>query len=231
MSEVEYRQARFTAPAGSTDVLLIRHGESAPARPDRPFRLVDGQGDPELAPVGREHAERIAERLADEPLDAIYVTKLQRTVQTAAPLADRLGLVPRVEPDLREVHLGDWEGGLFRQKVAQNDPLIQKMYAEQRWDVIPGAESTESLTARVRGAIQRLAAAHPDQRIAVFTHGGIIGQVIALATGSRPLAFLGANNGSISQIVVTAEDGWIVRRFNDSGHVEDGLNGAAGALS
>jgi probable phosphoglycerate mutase len=230
MSEVEYRQSRFSAPPGSTDVLLIRHGESAPARPDRPFRLVDGQGDPELAPTGREHAERVAQRLADEPLDAIYVTTLQRTAQTAAPLAARLGLTPLVEPDLREVHLGDWEGGLFRQKVAQNDPVIQKMHAEQRWDVIPGAESSESLSTRVRGAIERLAAAHPDQRIAVFTHGGTIGQVIAMATGSRPLAFLGANNGSISQIVVT-EDRWIVRRFNDSAHVDDGLSRTAGALS
>jgi 2,3-bisphosphoglycerate-dependent phosphoglycerate mutase len=230
MSEVEYRQSRFSAPAGSTDVLLIRHGESAPARPGQRFRLVDGQGDPELAPAGREHAERVAQRLADEPLDTLYVTTLQRTAQTAAPLAARLGLTPLVEPDLREVHLGDWEGGLFRQKVAQNDPLIQKMHAEQRWDVIPGAESNESLSARVRGAIDRLAAAHPDQRIAVFTHGGIIGHIVAMATGSRPLAFLGANNGSISQIVVT-EDRWIIRRFNDSAHVDDGLSRTASALS
>ncbi|MCI2417637.1 histidine phosphatase family protein [Saccharopolyspora sp. K220] len=230
MSEVEYRQAQFSAPAGATDILLIRHGESAPARPDRPFRLVDGQGDPELAPAGQEHAQRVAERLADEPLDAIYVTTLQRTAQTAAPLAARLGVTPRVEPDLREVHLGEWEGGVFRQKVAQRDPVIQRMHAEQRWDVIPGAESAESLRNRVRTAIERLAAAHPDQRIAVFTHGGVIGEVFALATDSRPLAFLGANNGSISQIVVTDER-WIVRRFNDSTHVDDGLSKTATALS
>ncbi|MGP4020310.1 histidine phosphatase family protein [Saccharopolyspora sp. 5N708] len=230
MSEVEYRQSQFSAPAGATDILLIRHGESAPARPDQPFRLVDGQGDPELAPAGLAHAQQVAVRLADEPLDAIYVTTLQRTAQTAAPLAARLGLTPRVEPDLREVHLGEWEGGLFRQKVAQRDPVILKMHDEQRWDVIPGAEPAESLRTRVRGAIERLAAAHPDQRIAVFTHGGVIGQVIALATDSRPLAFLGANNGSISQIVVTG-DRWIVRRFNDSAHVDGGLSKAATALS
>ncbi|MEU6267988.1 histidine phosphatase family protein [Saccharopolyspora shandongensis] len=230
MSEVEYRQSRFSAPAGSTDVLLIRHGESEPARPGRSFPLVDGQGDPELAPAGREHAERVSRRLADADLDAIYVTTLRRTAQTAAPLAARLGLTPRVEPGLREVHLGDWEGGLFRQKVAENDPVIQKMHAEQRWDVIPGAESTEDLTTRVREAVERLAAAHPDQRIAVFTHGGIIGQVMAMAAGSRPMAFLGANNGSISQIVVTG-DLWIVRRFNDSAHLDEGLSKAASALS
>ncbi|QIZ38974.1 histidine phosphatase family protein [Saccharopolyspora sp. ASAGF58] len=230
MSEVEYRQSRFSAPAGSTDILLIRHGESAPARPDQPFRLVDGQGDPELAPAGWEQAELVADRLAAVQLDAIYVTTLQRTAQTAAPLAARVGLTTLVEPDLREVHLGDWEGGLFRQKVSQNDPVIQQMLAEQRWDVIPGAESTEALTTRLRGAIERLTAAHPDQHIAVFTHGGVIGHVMAMATGSRPLAFLGANNGSISQIVIT-EDRWIVRRFNDSAHIDDGLSKTASPLS
>ncbi|KAA5838306.1 histidine phosphatase family protein [Saccharopolyspora hirsuta] len=230
MSEVEYRQSRFSVPAGAADILLIRHGESAPARPDRPFPLVDGQGDPELAPQGREHAERVAQRLADADLDAIYVTTLRRTVQTAAPLAARLGLTPQVEPDLREVHLGEWEGGLFRQKVAANDPVIQRMHAEQRWDVIPGAESVEALGDRVRGAIERLAAAHPDQRIAVFTHGGVIGQALALATGSRPLAFLGADNGSISRLVVTA-DRWIVRSFNDSAHLGADLTAQAAALS
>ncbi|MGW1679439.1 histidine phosphatase family protein [Saccharopolyspora sp. NPDC002376] len=230
MSDVEYRQSRFSVPSGATDILLIRHGESAPARPDRPFPLVDGQGDPELAPQGREHAERVAQRLADADLDAIYVTTLIRTVQTAAPLAARTGLTPQVEPDLREVHLGEWEGGLFRQKVAANDPVIHRMYAEQRWDVIPGAESVEALSNRVRGSIERLAAAHPDQRIAVFTHGGIIGQVLALATRSRPLAFLGADNGSISRIVVAA-DHWIVRSFNDSAHLGSDLSAQAAALS
>lgn len=226
----EYRQSRFSAPAGAADILLIRHGESAPAHPDRPFPLVGGQGDPELAPQGREHAERVARRLAGADLDAIYVTTLRRTVQTAAPLAARLGLTPQVEPDLREVHLGEWEGGLFRQKVAANDPVIQRMHAEQRWDVIPGAESAEALGTRVRAAIERLSVAHPDQRIAVFTHGGVIGQVLALATGSRPLAFLGADNGSISRIVVAA-DRWIVRGFNDAAHLGAGFASEAAALS
>ena len=76
--------------------------------PGHPFPLVDGHGDPALAPEGEEQAERVGERLARLPIDAIYVTTLRRTHQTAAPLAARLGLRPMVEPDLREVHLGEW---------------------------------------------------------------------------------------------------------------------------
>lgn len=64
----------------------------------------------------------------------------------------------------------------------------------------------------------------------MFTHGGVIGQVMALATGSRPLAFLGADNGSISRIVVTA-DRWIVRGFNDAAHLGADFAAEAAALS
>ena len=86
-------------------------------------------------------AERVGERLAGQPIDAIYVTTLRRTAQTAAPLAARLGIEPVVEPDLREVYLGEWEGELFRKQVAEGHPLALQMVTEERWDVIPGAEA------------------------------------------------------------------------------------------
>jgi len=214
-----YRQHRFTPPPGATELLLIRHGESQPAFPDQPFPMTDGRADPALAPQGIEQAQRIADRLADQRIDAIYVTSLRRTAQTAEPLARRLGLVPHVERQLREVGLGEWEGGVYRQRVAENGPLVQRMLAEGRWDVIPGAEPAGELAARVRDAIERLAAAHPGQRLAVVTHGGVIGQAMALASGARVFAFIGADNGSISHLVVRGSD-WVVRGFNDTAHLE-----------
>ena len=215
---VEYRQVRFRLPASATELLMIRHGESAPAHVDRPFALVDGHGDPELAPDGRHQAECVARRLATTRIDAIYVTTLRRTAETAAPLAARLGLTPSVSADLREVYLGEWEGGLFRQRVAQDHPIALRMRAEQRWDVIPGAESAELFAARVRRGVQSIAACHADQRVALFTHGGVIGQILAEATGSRPFAFIGADNGSISTVVIAERD-WLVRGYNDISHL------------
>ncbi|WP_433473407.1 histidine phosphatase family protein [Spirillospora sp. CA-142024] len=215
----EYRQTRYKPPDGATELLLIRHGASAPARPGRPFPLVDGHGDPELAPEGREQAERVGERLAEENLDAVYVTPLRRTVETAEPLARRLGLEPRVEAGLREVHLGEWEGGLFRKMVAENDPVAQRMFAEERWDVIPGAEKSEAFAGRVEESLTRLAAAHAGGRIAVFTHGGVIAQALASATGARPFAFLAPDNGSISRLVRLG-DLSSIRGFNDVSHLD-----------
>jgi probable phosphoglycerate mutase len=217
-----YAQRPFTPPPGSLDLLLVRHGASAAFVPGRPFDLADGQGDPDLAPEGRHQAEQVAARLAHEHVDAIYVTNLRRTTQTAEPLASKLGLPLNVERDLREIMLGEWEGGAFRQHVAEQHPLAVQMYAEQRWGVIPGAEQDEDFAARIRAAIERLAAAHPDQRVVAFTHGGVIGQILHLATEARPFAFSAAENGSISQLVVTG-DRWLVRRFNDTAHLDTGL--------
>ena len=100
----EYRQQRFTRPPGATEILLVRHGESRAARPGESFPLVDGHGDPELSETGRRQAELVGERLRHEPIDAIYVTTLRRTLETAQPLLRHRGVEARVEPDLREVH-------------------------------------------------------------------------------------------------------------------------------
>ncbi|HEX2851427.1 MAG TPA: histidine phosphatase family protein [Acidimicrobiales bacterium] len=213
-----YRQLQFRRPPGAAELLLVRHGESAPADPEHPHPLVDGHGDPPLDPVGVEQAERVADRLAGEDISAIYVTTLQRTAQTAAPLAARLGLEPVVERDLREVHLGEWEGGQFRRRVSEGDPLALRMAEEQRWDVIPGAEPGDVFAARVTAAIRRIAERHRDQCVAVFAHGGTIGQVLASACGARGFTFTGSDNGSISHLVVWGER-WTIRRYNDTAHL------------
>ena len=185
----------------------------------RPFPLASGYGDPPLSAQGLEQAGRVSGRLGAAGIDAIYVTTLRRTAQTAAPLAARLGLDPRVEAGLREVYLGDWEGGIYRKMMTVGHPVSQQVLAEERWDLIPGAEPAAAFIDRVRAAIVRLAAGHLGQRVAVFTHGGVIGQALALASGSRPFAFVGADNASISRLVI-AGDRWIVRGFNDTAHLE-----------
>lgn len=214
-----FRQQPFRPPPGATDILLVRHGQSQAYVDGALFELIDGQGDPPLSAEGEAQARRVGARLASAGIDAIYVSTMRRTAQTAAPLAEVLGLTPRPEAGLREVHLGDWEGGPFRKNVAEGHPIAQRMSAEERWDVIPGAEPAESFASRVRVAIEGIAARHPDQRVAVFTHGGVIGQALALAARSRPFAFTGAENASISRLVITDER-WIVRGYNDTAHLD-----------
>ena len=157
------------------------------------------------------------------------MTTLQRTHQTAAPLAAKVGLEPRVEADLREVGLGDWEGWRFRKYVSERHPVAVQMFTEQRWDAIPGAESNADFAARISAGIARIHAAHPDQQVAAFVHGGVIGMTMSIATGCDPFAFMGADNASISEIVVLG-DHWAVRRFNDTTHLRRELSTVAEPL-
>jgi probable phosphoglycerate mutase len=215
-----YHQRQFALPPGATEVILVRHGASAPAVPGEPFPLLDGHGDPPLAPEGAAQAEAVAVRLAREDLRAIFVTPLQRTHASAAPLSARTGLPPAVVPDLVEVSLGEWEGGEFRIRMAEGDPIAIQAVAEERWEVIPGAETMDALAQRVRVGIQAVVAlAGPDTRVAAIVHGGVIGEICRQATGSRPFAFVHADNGSLTRLIVLPDGGWLLRSFNDTAHL------------
>ncbi|MEP4196216.1 MAG: histidine phosphatase family protein [Aliishimia sp.] len=216
----EYRQHRFTLPEGAADLLLIRHGETEAAKPGVNFAMKDGHGDPALRPEGQAQALQVAQRLKIEPIMAMYVTKLRRTHQTAAPLAAMLGLTPSENPDLHEVHLGDWDGGLYRMKAASNDPAFVRARDGHEWGEIPGAETTLQLQTRVKRGLMTIAAAHPNQLVAVVVHGGVVGAALSGASGARGFAFNGAANGSISRLVVQG-DQMIVRGFNDCTHLVD----------
>ena len=213
-------QRPFALPPGATEVVLVRHGASAAAVPGAPFPLVDGRGDPPLSDAGVGQAQAVAARLAGERFAALFVTTLQRTAQTAAPFAAACGLAPVVVPELAEVHLGAWEGGEYRIRAANGDPVVARVFAEERWDLIPGAEAPEALEARVRAGLERVVAGTgPDAAGVAVVHGGIIGEACRQATGSRPFAFIHADNCSISRIVALPGGRLLLRSFNDIAHL------------
>lgn len=240
-----YPQGFFTPTPDASQILLIRHGQSAPYVPGKPFPLVDGHGDPELTELGHFQARRVADRLLAEPVSAIYVSTLTRTHQTAAPLAEAIGLEPIVEPDLREVFLGEAEGGLLREMFATDHPTARALRTKQDWGVIPGAESNVRLTERVVGAVDAIADRHRGQMVAAFCHGGVIAAVLQHIAGSGPGTFFGVRHTSINHLVIqtppdwmdngdpgegglgaTTDTGrqWIIRSFNDGAHA-GGLTG------
>jgi probable phosphoglycerate mutase len=218
--EGHHPQRPFRLPPGATEVVVVRHGATIDAVPGAPFPMVDGRGDPPLSEAGRSQAAAVAERLAEEDLAGVFVTPLQRTAQTAAPLAETIGLEPVVVPELAEIRLGDWEGGEYRLRAIAGDPVVVRAFEEERWDVIPGAERPEEIEARVRAGVASIvAAAGPDAVAAAVLHGGIVGEICRQATGSRPFAFVHADNGSISRLVVLPGGRWLLRSFNDVTHL------------
>lgn len=215
-----YPQRGFQLPPDAVDLLLIRHGASAAAVPGEPFELLEGQADPPLAPEGEEQARKVAAWLANEPISSLFVTPLRRTAQTAAPMAERTGLVPQVVPELREIFLGEWEGGEFRIRVAQGDPLSIRLFEEERWDVIPGAESLESFGARIASGLERVADAIGSGNTgAAILHGGVITEICHQVAQSRPFAFLQVDNTSITRVVRRPDGRWLLRYFNETAHL------------
>jgi probable phosphoglycerate mutase len=215
----EYRQHRFVVPPDATEVVLARHGASQPIRPGERFPLLDGSGDPPLAPEGHAQAQLLARRLEAEDIAAVFVTGLRRTIETAAPLGRETTEIA----ELREVNLGEWEGGEFRIRMSEGDPIALQAVAEERWDLIPGAESMEGFAERVRAGIERVVAATGPGRIAaVVAHGGVIGEICRQATGSRPFAFVHSDNCSLTRLVCFEDGRWLLRSFNDTSHLDGG---------
>ncbi len=182
--------------------------------------MIGGHSDPDLSEVGRVQAIALAQRLRAVMALALFVTPLRRTQQTAAPLAAELGLEPLVEPDLREVYLGDWEGAFGVR--SDQAPLIRRMLEIGRWDVIPNAEPMEQLSTRVHAGLERVAAAGAaGGTVVAVVHGGIVAEACRQVTGSRPFAFLHAENASITRLVRFAGGHWELHGFNDVAHLVD----------
>jgi probable phosphoglycerate mutase len=222
MSEASgFEQHRYAPPPDAVEVVLVRHGASEAALPGETFELVEGQGDPALSEVGKAQARSVARVLGEERFSALFASTLRRTQETARPLADANGLDVGVLGDLREIFLGELEGGGYRIKVAEGDPLVVEVARQERWDVIPGAESLDQFGGRLRGAIEAIAESVPAGTAAVaFAHGAVIGQLCAMAAASRPFAFIHADNGSISRLIVHGDGTWLLRSFNETRHLE-----------
>lgn len=213
-------QQPFSLPEGATEVVLVRHGASEVALPGARFPLVDGRGDPNLSEDGYEQARAIATQLATEGIARLFVTPLKRTHQTAAPLVEATGLEPIVVDELAEVRLGEWEGGEYRVRMAQGDPIVRQMFQQERWDVIPGGETFDSLGRRVRAGIEKIVElTGPDAVAVAILHGGVIGEVCRQATDSRPFAFVHSDNGSVSRLVIRPSGRWLLRSFNEISHL------------
>jgi len=153
-----------------TELIVIRHGETDSNREHR----FQGQLDVPLNETGRLQAERLAERLADEPVDAAWVSDLQRARQTAAPWATRRALTLRADARWREQSFGEIEGMKVHTLHVEH-PELWSRWAEHDADFgLPGGESARQFHARILAALQALGEAHPRERVLLVTHGGVL---------------------------------------------------------
>jgi 2,3-bisphosphoglycerate-dependent phosphoglycerate mutase len=215
-----FEQTPYELPPGATEIVMVRHGASSPPIEGIPNPLVGGHSNPALAEAGKAQAELVAEGLRNEPISAIFVSTLRRTAETAAPLAAATGLEPVAISELREVFLGDFEGGVYRIKTAEGDPTIKRVFETEAWSAIPNAETFEEFGPRITAGVEEMVRQVGPNRAAVAVlHGAVIGQLCRQATDSRPFAFVHSDNGSVSRLVVNPDGRWLLRSFNDISHI------------
>jgi 2,3-bisphosphoglycerate-dependent phosphoglycerate mutase len=223
--KIDFQRA-LTAPPGAHEVILVRHGACDPPAPDG---LIAGRSDPGLNERGREEAAALGERMRREPVAAVFASQLRRTTETAAPIAAPFDLEPTVLDDLGEIFLGEWEGHGIHDRGSRGDPELARVFAEQRWDLVPGAEDLSGFGLRVRRGVEAVADAAGDGTVAVgVTHSAVIAEFLRQITDSEPFAFLHSTNGSLTRVIRLPERRWILACFNDTEHVH-AFRAASGA--
>ena len=199
-----------------SQLLLIRHGENDYTRKGKLAGWTPGV---HLNDVGQAQAQALAEKLAHTPIKAIYSSPLERAIETALPLAKAKGLTIHKRSDVGEVRYGEWTGkslkALARTKLWQ---VVQKQPSAMQF---PEGETLRDVQSRAVNEIEKIAAAHPKDMVAIFSHGDIIKLVLAHYLGMPLDMFqrLAVNTASVS-VVQRQGSMPLVMKVNDQVNVK-----------
>jgi probable phosphoglycerate mutase len=167
---------------------------------------------------GRAQAERLAERLRRLPITAIYSSPLERTLETAAPLAAALGLEVRPCPAAVELDFGAWAGAMLAALDADPD-----WRAFNTWRSVTRAPAGELMTevqTRIVSAVLRLREAHAGETVALFSHGDVVRAAVAYFAGVPLDLFqrIEIRPASVSSIRLS-DGGVLILGVNDTGEL------------
>ena len=163
----------------TTYVFLIRHGENDWVGTDR---LAGRSPDVHLNDKGQEQAQELAQFLQQQPIAAIYSSPLDRCMETAQPLASLLNLPVTVEPGVIEVDYGEWQAGHLKELAKLPEwRMVQHYPSTFRF---PRGETLREVQSRALSAIDRIRDAHPNQEVAIFSHGDVIRTTMAHYLGT-----------------------------------------------
>lgn len=162
-----------------TQLCLVRHGQTDWNLEGR----YQGQSDVPLNQNGLMQAESLVEKLNGQAFAAVYSSDLTRARQTAEPPAKRLGLSVHLEPRLREINQGEWEGVLVDDIKARYAEIWSQRTVDPANVRPPGGETVGEVAARVYAALDDIARLHPDGNVLIVSHGLSIATAICRARG------------------------------------------------
>ena len=206
-----------------TLLLFVRHAETV----DNVAERLSGWTDSGLSPRGEAQVALLAEHVnrAHGHAAALYASPLVRTRRTAEAIGALTGHEPTYDPDLREMHFGEVDGLLLHEVRARHAHLlVGDEEADDDAFGWPGGETRAQFVARVRRVVDRIAAAHPGEHVAVVTHGGVISTFLALLHDEPAAAWRRwlVGNASLTEVAwdPAAGRGRLLRRGDDA-HLAD----------
>lgn len=162
-----------------TQLCLVRHGQTDWNLEGR----YQGQSDVPLNENGRAQAKSLAEQLKDQTFAAIYSSDLMRARDTAETVANHLGLPVQIEPRLREINQGEWEGVLVEDIKARYAEIWSQRTEDPASVRPPGGETVGEVAERVYAALDDIARRHPSENVLIVSHGLAIATAICRARG------------------------------------------------
>ncbi|MDV9177611.1 bifunctional RNase H/acid phosphatase [Streptomyces sp. W16] len=212
-----WASADMGAPA---TFVLLRHGET-PLTPQKRFSGSGGTN-PSLSPVGQDQAARAATALAARgTIQHIIASPLTRTRETAAAVADRLGLDVTIEEGLRETDFGAWEGLTFGEVRERYPDDLTTWLADPTAQPTGGGESFAATATRIAATRDKLIAVYAGRTVLLVTHVTPIKTFVQLALGAPPesLFRMELSAASLSAVAYYADGNASVRLFNDTSHL------------
>lgn len=180
-----------------TTFLFVRHAQTLWNQEQRHT----GSSEVGLAPAAERQIALLTRQLIKEPIVAIYTSPLSRCVLTIQHVADILACTPELRNDLKERHLGSWEGQSPRELLPLHPGYHFPESAYNGDFRIPGAEPLEQLEGRIRDFLREVSDMYPGKTLLVSTHSGVI-WTIQHRIASNPLtSFIWPGNCSITTVV------------------------------
>jgi probable phosphoglycerate mutase len=204
-----------------TVLYLVRHGEAVSNRDNR----FGGWSPAPLTDLGHQQAVAAANEMRRRAPTKLVTSDLTRARQTAQPMADLLGLEPRLEPGLRERSLGVFDGLSFAEAEAQYPDMWKQLQSRDPNAVPQGGETADTVFTRVANAIERILTDHPGERVAVVTHGLALFHAFSYICRLGPPShehpvFVLVDNASITQLEHRGAH-WRIVSINDTAHLRD----------
>jgi probable phosphoglycerate mutase len=210
----------------SLTLYLLRHGETTYSRTGG----YCGNLDPELTDEGSMMAEQFAAAYETVNWAAVYVSPMRRTLATARPLCDALGMTPHLRDGLKEIAYGEWEGKTAEYVSEHFHEDYVNWLTEPAWNAPTGGETGSQVANRAVGVLTEILGSHRAGSVLLVSHKATIRVLLCSLLGidlGRYRDRLACPAASVS-VVKFLEHGPLLEQLGDRSYMTDELRAMPG---